>query len=136
MKMGSFLLGGMVGAAAVVYLNTKNKAMLLSAFSSNNSSMGNSMAKVKEKFTSAFDNGKRKEGEANTSSSANPTNSNSTSSNPANSTNFSTSKDKDSYSGKSEYGKIEKIINEEPELKATVEEMLGKNQHKEMHLPQ
>jgi len=45
MKFGSFLLGGLVGAAAVVYWNNKNKSMLLSAFSSNNQSLGGSNRK-------------------------------------------------------------------------------------------
>jgi hypothetical protein len=133
MRMGSFLLGGMVGAAVVVYMNTKNKAMLLSAFSGNNSSMGSTMSKAKERITSAFDNDKWKGGEE-ASSSGNSANSANTASS-ANSTN-STSNHKDGYSGKSNYGKIEEIINNEPQLKATVEEILAENQHKEMHAPQ
>jgi hypothetical protein len=137
MRMGSFLLGGMVGAAVVVYMNTKNKAMLLSAFSGNNSSMGSTMSKAKERITSAFDNDKWKGGEEATSSSGNSANSANTANtaSSANSTN-STSNHKDGYSGKSNYGKIEEIINNEPQLKATVEEILAETQHKEMHAPQ
>ncbi|NHN28752.1 hypothetical protein [Paenibacillus agricola] len=101
MKMGSFLLGGMVGAAAVIYLNTKNKAMLLSAFSGNNASMGNNMSKAKEKMTGAFD--------------------------------------KESHSPKAGFGEVKAIINKEPQLKATFEEILAENadnRYKEMHPPQ
>jgi hypothetical protein len=40
-RVGAFLFGGLVGAAAVIYLNNKSKSMLLSAFSSNNTDLMN-----------------------------------------------------------------------------------------------
>lgn len=50
MKIGTFLLGGIAGAAAVVYLNRKSKSMLLSAFSSSSESMGKVVDKAKDSF--------------------------------------------------------------------------------------
>jgi hypothetical protein len=107
MKLGSFLLGGMVGAAAVVYLSTKNKAMLLSAFNSNNSAIGNTMAKAKERFKGTFDNEQGKGEEE--------------------------SNHKEKHSSKPDFGKVEGMINKDPQLKATIGEILAENQHKEMN---
>ena len=48
MKIGTFLLGGIAGAAAVIYLNRKSKSMLFSAFSSSSESMGKVVDKAKD----------------------------------------------------------------------------------------
>jgi len=53
MKFGSFLFGGLVGAAAVVYFNKKSKSMLFSALTSNQS-LGNVMDKTKKSANAAF----------------------------------------------------------------------------------
>ncbi len=50
MKIGTFLLGGIAGAAAVIYLNRKSKSMLFSAFSSSSESMGKVVDKAKDSF--------------------------------------------------------------------------------------
>jgi Na+-transporting NADH:ubiquinone oxidoreductase subunit NqrC len=50
MKIGTFLLGGIAGAAAVVYLNRKSKSMLFSAFSSSSESVGKAVDKAKNTF--------------------------------------------------------------------------------------
>jgi hypothetical protein len=42
MKMGTFLMGGIAGAAAVMYFNRKAKSMMFSGFSSSNASVGKS----------------------------------------------------------------------------------------------
>ncbi|MFC5448052.1 hypothetical protein [Paenibacillus aestuarii] len=52
MKIGAFLLGGIAGAAAVIYLNRKSKNMMLSAFSSSSDSMGKAMDKARDNFAS------------------------------------------------------------------------------------
>ncbi|MGO4273754.1 hypothetical protein AB4Z22_28640 [Paenibacillus sp. TAF58] len=48
MKIGTFLLGGIAGAAAVIYLNRKSKSLLFSAFSSSSESMGKVVDKAKD----------------------------------------------------------------------------------------
>lgn len=95
MKLGTFMLGGIAGAAAVIYLNRKSKSMLFSAFSSSNESMGNVMDKAKGTFGSqTFGNSVAK-------------NFSSTSTNGLN--------------------QVEKIVKEDPHLKATVNEILQDN---------
>ncbi len=54
MRLGTFLLGGVAGAAAVIYLNRKSKSMLFSAFSSSSDTMGKAMNKAKDTMTGAF----------------------------------------------------------------------------------
>jgi uncharacterized membrane protein len=51
MRIGTFLLGGIAGAAAVVYLNRKTKSMMFSAFNSSNDSMGKMMNKAQNTFS-------------------------------------------------------------------------------------
>jgi len=52
MRIGTFLLGGVVGAAAVVYLNRKTGgSLLMSAFSSSGESVGKTVGKTKETFS-------------------------------------------------------------------------------------
>ncbi|OPH60883.1 hypothetical protein BC351_16970 [Paenibacillus ferrarius] len=97
MKIGTFLLGGIAGAAAVVYLNRKSKSMLFSAFSSSSESMGKVVDKAKDTFTSKTFN--------------------STSTAPKSFTN----------SGASNLTQVEKIVKEDPSLKATVNEILSEN---------
>jgi hypothetical protein len=55
MRIGTFLLGGIAGAAAVIYLNRKSKSMLFSAFSSSSDSMGKMVNKAKDTMTGAND---------------------------------------------------------------------------------
>jgi hypothetical protein len=42
MRIGTFMLGGIVGAAAVIYLNRNAKSMMFSAFNSSSTSADNS----------------------------------------------------------------------------------------------
>ncbi|WNR42473.1 hypothetical protein [Paenibacillus roseipurpureus] len=95
MKLGTFMLGGIAGAAAVIYLNRKSKSMLFSAFSSSTDSMGKVMDKAKDTFVN------KSFGEA-----ISP-----------------------SFASKSSSGlnPIEKIVKEDPSLKATVNEILQDN---------
>ncbi|SDN88252.1 hypothetical protein SAMN04487897_105256 [Paenibacillus sp. yr247] len=95
MKIGTFLLGGIAGAAAVIYLNRKSKSMLFSAFSSTSESMGKVVDKAKDTFVNkSFGNSAAK------SSSNTSTNS---------------------------LNQVEKIVKEDPHLKATVNEILSDN---------
>lgn len=52
MRVSTFLLGGIAGAAAVIYLNRKSKSMLFSAFSSTNDSVTNFMNTSKNPLAS------------------------------------------------------------------------------------
>lgn len=46
MRMGTFLLGSIAGAAAVVYLNRKTNSTLFRAFTSQDASMGKMIGKA------------------------------------------------------------------------------------------
>jgi len=110
MRFGSFLIGGLVGAAAVVYFNNKSKSMLLSAISSNKDT-GSTFDKAKDSMTSAA---RAAAGTAN-GKSAGP---------------FGMSRafKKEDNNGVTS---AEEIINRDPGLKAVVEEIVSGNQEKE-----
>ncbi|OCT12504.1 hypothetical protein A8709_32280 [Paenibacillus pectinilyticus] len=95
MKLGTFMLGGIAGAAAVIYLNRKSKSMLFSAFSSSSESMGKVVDKAKDSFSNK-------------------------SFGDSMSRNFSST----SSTG---LNQVEKIVKEDPHLKATVNEILQDN---------
>ncbi|MCY9664741.1 hypothetical protein M5X11_07200 [Paenibacillus alginolyticus] len=95
MKIGTFLLGGIAGAAAVIYLNRKSKSMLFSAFSSSSESMGKVVDKAKDSLVNkSFGNSSAKS--------------------------FSTS-------NSNGLNQVEKIVKEDPHLKATVNEIMREN---------
>lgn len=102
MKIGTFLLGGIAGAAAVVYLNRKSKSMLFSAFSSSSESMGKVVDKAKDKF-------------ANKSFSDSPVR------------NFSSTSTNASANASGGLSQVEKIVKEDPHLSGTVNEILQAN---------
>jgi hypothetical protein len=120
MKIGSFLLGGLVGAAAVVYFNNKSKSMLLSAFSSNNQSVGNMVDKAKDKFSDnkdkSFSNAFDGFSKTNSSTSSAGTNA---------------FKKEDAFSANSGLGKVEEIIKQDPELSGAVQDILAQNNKEE-----
>lgn len=114
MKLGSFLLGGLVGAAAVVYLNNKSKSMLFSALSSNQS-VGNMMDKAKDRFNGASDSSASHafDGKSNNKSASSSSNS---------------FKKEDAFSSSSNgLGKVEEIIKQDPKLNETVQEIIAQN---------
>ncbi|WP_282935660.1 hypothetical protein [Paenibacillus sp. RC67] len=112
MKVGSFLLGGLVGAAAVIYFNNKSKSMLFSAISSKNQSLGNQSDKSKERSSERSADKPHHASES-----------------------FSSMK-KDESSVSDGLGRVEAIINKEPEIKAVVDEILAENQQKEVYQTQ
>ncbi|WP_240413901.1 hypothetical protein [Paenibacillus periandrae] len=101
MRVGSFLLGGLVGAAAVVYLSGRSRSMLMSSFSSNNQSIGNNVNKNGSSHQSAGHNA-----------------------------------NKSASTERAGLGRVEEIINKEPALKATVDEILRDSKHKEQYQTQ
>ncbi|UQZ81956.1 hypothetical protein SK3146_01113 [Paenibacillus konkukensis] len=115
MKIGSFLLGGLVGAAAVMYFNNKSKSMLFSAFSSNNQSLGQMTDKSKERRKDSVHEEKHKPASA------------------AASHDSGSSHEKDGSHSGSTLSKVEEIISQDPELKSTVDEILAENQQKEVY---
>lgn len=102
MKIGTFLLGGIAGAAAVIYLNRKSKSMLFSAFSSSSESMGKVVDKAKDTFTSKSFSDKGVK-------------------------NFSSTSTNASSSASSGLNQVEKIVKEDPHLSVTVNEILQAN---------
>ncbi|WP_028548697.1 hypothetical protein [Paenibacillus sp. UNC451MF] len=112
MKVGTFLLGGLVGAAAVIYFNNKSKSMLFSAISSNKQSLGNVSDKSKER-SSEHMNG-------NAQHSSEPV----------------SNMKKEESSASDGLSRVEAIINKEPEIKAVVDEILAENHQKEVYQTQ
>jgi gas vesicle protein len=100
MRMGTFLLGGIVGACAVVYMNRKN-GMMLSNFTNAGQSIGNMVNKAKSKFSNMDMD----------------TNSNNTN---ANSINGHSNRDEG-------LGKVEEIVKKDPNLKNKVDEIMAEN---------
>jgi Sec-independent protein translocase protein TatA len=99
MRMGMFLLGGIVGAAAVVYINRNN--MMMSNFSNAGQSVGKMMDNAKTKFSS-MNMGMNRDSEK--------SNQNSTQSNE-----------------KTNLSKVEEIVNKDANLKSQVDEILENN---------
>ena len=121
MRFGSFLFGGIVGAAAVVYFSNRNKSMLWSVLSKNGSvgSMMNSAnndksdsAKSKFNDTPAFSKSAAATGESHSTKSA------------------KTSDYEEVFSSGS-LGKVSDIVNQDPKLKSQVEDILSGNKQKE-----
>jgi hypothetical protein len=102
MRMGTFLLGGIVGACAMVYMNRKN-GMMLSNITNAGQSVGNMVNKAKSKFTNMdMDMG---------------TSSHNTSGNNIN-----------GHSNHDEgLAKVEEIVKKDPNLKNKVDEILAEN---------
>ncbi|NOU97587.1 hypothetical protein GC093_30825 [Paenibacillus sp. LMG 31456] len=117
MKLGSFLFGGLVGAAAVVYLNNKSKSMLFSALSSNQS-VGNMMDKAKDRFNGASDSSATHGFEGKT---------NNKSASSTSSSNGFKKEDPFSTNSNSGLGKVEEIIKQDPKLNETVQEIIAQN---------
>ncbi|MEW9699024.1 hypothetical protein [Paenibacillus sp. SI8] len=103
MKIGTFLLGGIAGAAAVIYLNRKSKSMMLSAFSSSSESVGKVMDKARDKFVSKTFKDSSIDSSAKSYSSA-------------------------SSGSAGGLSQVEKIVKEDPGLKSTVNEILQENE--------
>ncbi|MNI25928.1 hypothetical protein D3C73_796070 [compost metagenome] len=110
MRIGTFLLGGIAGAAAVIYLNRKSNSMLLSAFSSSSDSMNQVASNAKENWSEAVQSAKSSATSASTSSSK------AKSATGANKTDH--------------LNQVQKYVKEDPSLKQTVNEILAGNQDK------
>lgn len=124
MRMGAFLLGGIVGAAAVVYWSNKNKQMFAGLGSSDTVSHFMNMGMTSDA------SGKSQSGTSQTQSY--PSNSGSGSGTKA-----ASGKSKNSSNGqlfKEEgFNKIGDIVNQDPQLKAAVNEILEGNGEKDQY---
>lgn len=120
MRFGAFFLGGIVGAAATIYLSNKNKNMMMSAFSSKNDSFSDfvdqTVDKAKKTFIEFIPENKS------TSASASGTNGKSAS---ASKSNMKAGKSDDAS-----LDRVEDIVAKEPKLKSQVDEILSKNGEK------
>jgi Sec-independent protein translocase protein TatA len=103
MRMGTFLLGGIVGALAVTYIN-RNNGMLMANLANAGQSVGNMVTKAKSKLSNMnmdmdMSNNDHK---------------------------------RDNRSDKSnqhaEFSRVKEILNKDPELKSKVDEILADNQ--------
>ncbi|CAG7611854.1 hypothetical protein PAESOLCIP111_01446 [Paenibacillus solanacearum] len=123
MRFGSFLLGGIVGAAAVVYFSNRNKSMLWSVLSKNgsvgsmmnmNSANNDKSDSAKSKFndTPAFSKSAASTGESHSAKSAK-------------------NSDYEEVFSSGSLGKVSDIVNQDPKLKSQVEDILSGNKQKE-----
>jgi Sec-independent protein translocase protein TatA len=104
MRMVTFLLGGILGACAVVYMN-RNNGMMLSNITNAGQSVGNMVSKAKSKLSNM------------NMDMIKDTNSNNTSSNRIN-----------GHSNDDEnLAKVEEIVKKDPNLKNKVDEILADN---------
>ncbi|WP_426453523.1 hypothetical protein ACP26L_14600 [Paenibacillus sp. S-38] len=110
MKLSSFLLGGLVGAAAAVYLSNRRGPMLFSALSSSDA-MNSLLSAGQEKKEKP----KRSESKA------------------ASPRSKKESGIEDALSASEGLGKVEDIVKKDPALSATVAEILASNHAKEEH---
>ncbi|PZE21973.1 hypothetical protein [Paenibacillus xerothermodurans] len=113
MRLGAFLFGGLLGAAAVIYLNNKNRSMILEMMSSNNQSLGGMMNKAQNNIADTMGNNNQT---MTAGSSAAATD------------NIATTGKKNQKGASLE--RVEDIVRENPELKVTVGEILAKNNQK------
>ena len=101
MRMGTFLLGGLMGAAAVVYLNRTSRSMMFSSFTQAGESVDRMMNKAKSTMKTM----------------PNPMNQTTTASHTSGSSNITNTTSSDR-------GQLKEIINEDPKLKSTYNEIL------------
>jgi hypothetical protein len=102
MRMGTFLLGGIVGVLAVTYLN-RNNGMMMGNLANAGQSVGNMVNKAKSKLSNMNMN-----------------------------MNMSNNDDKsdhqtDKSNQHAEFSRVKEILNKDPELKTKVDEILADN---------
>jgi Sec-independent protein translocase protein TatA len=97
MRMGTFLLGGIVGAVAVVYMN-RNNGMSMSNLANAGQTVGNMVNKAKSNFSNM-------------------------NSNMGMNSNQKTTTDQSNESA--DFSTVEQIVNKDPELKNKVDEILA-----------
>ncbi|MCZ8520569.1 MULTISPECIES: hypothetical protein [Paenibacillus] len=112
MKLSTFLLGGIVGAAAAVYLSNRKGPMLFSALSSSDA-MGSLLSAGQDKKEK--DKSKRSESKS------------------ASSRSKKEGGAEDLLSASDGMSKVEEIVKKDPQLSATVAEILASSHAKEEH---
>ncbi|MFC0214890.1 hypothetical protein ACFFK0_21000 [Paenibacillus chartarius] len=142
MRIGTFLLGGIVGAATVIYLSDKqNRSMMFQAIA-NPDSLGKMLNKTKDKAMDTIMNatiGAGLGGKSGSSASAFNSGAGASSSSPMSTTtttsftstaprtNSASPASMNASSGSSQGGldQVQNIVNQDPELKRTVNEILS-----------
>lgn len=121
MRLGAFVLGGLVGAAAVIYLSDrKNRSMTFSAFTSPMDTLGKMMGGNKDlmnKTMNAFTNN------TNTANNQKPNAATAGIAQSAAAGNTHTASNTASY-GANGLSQVQKIVSEDPELRKTVNDIL------------
>jgi Sec-independent protein translocase protein TatA len=100
MRMGTFLLGGIVGVLAVTYLN-RNSGMMMANLANAGQSVGSMVTKAKSKLS----------------------NMNMDMSNSDDKNDYRT----DNSNQHAEFSRVKEILNKDPELKSKVDEILADN---------
>jgi hypothetical protein len=100
MRMGTFLLGGIVGVLAVTYLN-RNNGMMMGNLANAGQSVGNMVTKAKSKLS----------------------NMNMNKGNNDDKSDYQT----DKSNQHAEFSRVKEILNKDPELKTKVDEILADN---------
>jgi hypothetical protein len=151
MKFSSFLMGGIVGAAAVMYLSGRNKSMLWSALTSSGS-LGNMMNQTNDRADankanfnglSPFANsgnqarGMTNGNNANNANNSNQTNAAGNNANNSNQTNAASPASNLKKNGAKQNAdgmyKVSDIVNQDPKLKSQVQEIMANGSQKEQH---
>jgi hypothetical protein len=105
MRLGTFLMGGIVGAIAVTYLN-RNNGMMMANLANAGQNVGNMVTKAKSKFSNTnMDRG--------SSSSFDNKSDNKT----------------DNSNDHADFSRVKAILSKDPELKTKVDEILAENQN-------
>jgi Sec-independent protein translocase protein TatA len=123
MRMGTFLFGGLMGAFAVIYIN-RNNGMMMSNLANAGQTVGNMVDKAKSKLSNMnMDMGiTTSNSKINTHSQATNTAAQST-----NTTAQQSSNTKQTNSNNPDLSKVEQIVNQDPNLKSKVDEILSEN---------
>jgi hypothetical protein len=135
MRIGMFLLGGLVGAAAAIYLSDKkNRTMLVNAMSSQAGPLGNMLSQTTSKATNAVMNAMGMgAGKANGAAAGmNGANVSKSTTGTAEKTGTASmagtaGKAAPAASGQNGTAQVAKMVNEDPELKRTVNEIMADN---------
>jgi hypothetical protein len=132
MRMGTFLFGGLLGAFAVVYIN-RNNQMMMSNMANAGQTVGNMVNKAKSKLSNmnmdmgfTTSNNKMNTNTQPTNTTAQPS-SNTTAQQTSNSTSQSSSNKNTASNKNPELSKVEQIVNQDPNLKNKVDEILAEN---------
>lgn len=127
MRMGAFLLGGLVGAAAVIYFQNNRNSMMLSTMSSTTDALGKMVEKGMN--MTGMGNKQNAQNAQNSQKAQNVQNTQNTQ-NTQNAKSNNQSYNRKSFDGQADLGKVENMVKQDPSVKQKVDEILSENNQK------